>query len=289
MGSACRVLVAGGNATRLARQGRTRVQELETRWSRFLDESEVSCLNRSEGLLCVVSDDTFDLVARSVEAWERTGGRFDPTVLPSVELLGYDRDFAAVSDAPPAPAAEAAAAPGCAGIELFPSIPAVRLPAGVQLDPGGIGKGLAGDRVAAELMAGGADGVLVDLGGDVVVAGVSPTGRQWDVAIEDPFDHDAELLRVRFDRGAVATSTTLIKRWRCGHREVHHVIDPTTGACTTAAVAATAVAGAGWWAEAVATASLVKGTALRDADAWVLTVDERGRLHTDLEHGAATA
>ena len=72
---------------------------------------------------------------------------------------------------------------GCTDIEIDGR--EVRLPAGTGFDSGGIGKGLAADLVAVEVMAAGADGVCVNLGGDLRVLGTSSDGS-WTVAVEHP-------------------------------------------------------------------------------------------------------
>ena len=70
------------------------------------------------------------------------------------------------------------------------------LPAGIRFDPGGIGKGLAADIVTEELIAAGAAGALVSVGGDVRVRGESPGGTAWDLAIDDASRDGVELLRL---------------------------------------------------------------------------------------------
>src|SRR3954465_7445923 len=67
--------------------------ELEARWSRFLDDSEVTRMNREGGRPVVVTGATLALVERALEGARVTGGRFDPTVLRAGERAGYDRTF----------------------------------------------------------------------------------------------------------------------------------------------------------------------------------------------------
>jgi len=262
MGCQAHVVIVGG-PRRLTAYARDRLAELEAQWSRFLATSEVSRLNDASGDPCRVSADTFVLLTRSVQGWAATGGRFDPTVLTAVEAAGYDRTFVEVRD-DPGPVGAAVPAPGCAGIRLDPHWRLVTLPAGVAVDPGGIGKGLAADLVVDELLAAGALGACVNVGGDVRVAGTAPTSEDWLIAIEDPMG-GGELDRVSIAAGAVATSSTRLRTWSRAGEPQHHLIDPVTGAPGRGAAAqVTVVAGQGWWAEVVAKAAVLAGGAGAD-------------------------
>lgn len=261
MGCASRVLVVGGG-DRLAEAGRRRIEVLESRWSRFRPDSELNRLAAYSGVPVVVSRDTFMLVERAVRGWEETGGRYDPTVGDAVSAIGYDRSFELLGDRVEdrGPRAAVPRVPGCSGIELDEVVRAVTLPPGVSIDPGGIGKGLAGDMVVAELLDSGASGVLVDIGGDLRVAGEPPDGQAWLIAIEDPRDTARELARVALLDGAVLTTSRAWRSWSAGGREVHHVVDPATGdASGSDVMSATVVAGEGWWGEVLAKAAFVAG------------------------------
>lgn len=268
MGTDARVLVLGGPDDIVENAGRS-LASLDARWSRFRWDSELSRLNRNaRGRPVRVSECTFSLLARAVDAWHRTGGRFDPTGHDAMVALGYDRDFArlrAEAETVPSRATERTAPlPGCGGILLDPMVHAVTLPDGVALDFGGIGKGYAADLVAAELMAGGAEAVCVDLGGDLRVMGRGPFDDAWEVEFDDPAVA-AALGRIRITAGAVATSTRLVRRWSRQREDgelesVHHLLDPVTGTSVTNGLATvTVVAGATWWAEVLAKAAFVAG------------------------------
>jgi thiamine biosynthesis lipoprotein len=288
MGGEAHVIVVGDE--RLTHGARARVADLEARWSRFLPESELSRLSRRPDEEVKLSPETFCLVERAVAAWHTTGGRYDPTVLPALRAAGYDRDLALVvatgaAGSGPVGVDEPGArllAPGCELVTLDRRSSTVRLPAGVEIDPGGIGKGLAADLVTAELIADGADGALVNLGGDLRVRGTAPAGGTWSIAIEDPFDPDRRLLTVGLDDGGVATSSRLRRRWTQGGLERHHIIDPRRGRPSDSdLVAVTAVAGEAWWAEVVTKSVLVAGLPAQLADApsaLLATVDVEGRL-----------
>lgn len=279
MGSAAHVVVVGGSA-RLIEDARERIESLERRWSRFLPDSEVSDLNRRAGQAVVVSADTRLLVERAIDGWRLSGGACDPTVLGSVIRAGYDRSF--VDLGPVVWAGPSVLDLGAAGIELVGDT--VRIPAGTGFDPGGIGKGLAADLVCGEILAAGAAGVCVNLGGDVRVEGEGPDGEAWTVAVEHEWTSDPVALLGLAD-GAVATSTTLRRRWRDADGGTrHHLIDPRTGLPSdTDLNSATVVAATAWVAEALAKAVLLAGAVapfdiLGGTGVQGLAVDSLGRI-----------
>ena len=257
MGTDVTVLALGGRSDLGARAAEA-IERLEEKWSRFRPGSELCAVNDAAPDPVVVSAETYALVERAVDAWRRTDGRYDPTVLPAVVAAGYDRDFDAVVAEGPGPVHEPAPAPGCAGIVLDPVVRTVAVPRGVAIDLGGIGKGYAADLVSRELGAD-ADGVLVNLGGDLRARGDAPEPHGWVVAVDDPLDTGATgLLAIR--EGAVATSTRLRRAWRRDGYELHHLIDPRTGRPASSGLASvTIVAGEAWRAEVVAKAVFVGG------------------------------
>lgn len=298
MGTDCHVLVVapGDVAVTLAELARDRVELLEQSWSRFRPTSELSQLNAKAGSGPVtVSADLLVLVERMEQAWRRSGGLFDPTVLNAMRAHGYDEDFAAVAARPAASLVDvvAVAAPGMTAVAIDTTASTVALPAGVGLDPGAIGKGLAADVIADELSAAGATAVLVNLGGDIAVAGTAEA--PWAIGIEDerrPADHPDRVMRILefepgTDRIGVATSTTVKRRWAQGRR--HHVIDPRTGIMATSPlVQVTVVAGEAWEAEVLATTALLlaPGEALaylRDQGVTGVLLTDNDERHTDEE------
>ncbi|MGI9196659.1 MAG: FAD:protein FMN transferase [Candidatus Nanopelagicales bacterium] len=244
-----------------------RVALLEQCWSRFRSDSELNGLNSRAGTGPVaVSDDLATLVQAMLEASEWTQGAFDPTVLGVMNELGYDRDFAAVIAHESLASAREALSPtrGTAGIVV--EAHTVTLPSGIGIDPGAIGKGLAADIVASEIHEAGADGILVNLGGDVSTRGTAD-GQPWIVGIRDDRWADSRCVHevsLAGDRRAVATSSSLRRRWNGRH----HVIDPLTGLPSASDVAqVTVIAPTGWQAEAATTLALVRGASA--AEQWL--------------------
>jgi FAD:protein FMN transferase len=259
MGTQAHLLVVGGPSG-LAEAGQRRVMDLHRRWSRFDQASEVSRLNAAQGTPQRVSAETRALVACAALGWQRTGGRFDPTVHDAVVAAGYDRDFALMERLGPGAAEPTGSPPGCAGITVDDRAGTVHLPAGVRFDPGGIGKGLAADVTVGELLALGAEGVCVNLGGDLRVAGAGPDGEGWRVDVPDPRS-GLPWGQLRLLEGAVATSSTC-RSWTRGGETLHHLIDPRTGTpAETGVRGATVVAATAWEAEVAAKAAVLAGPA----------------------------
>jgi thiamine biosynthesis lipoprotein len=156
------------------------------------------------------------------------------------------------------------------------------MPRGVELDLGSTGKGLAADLAAkAALDAAGAPertGVLVGLGGDIATAGRAPDGGWRILVVEDsdtPTDAPGEVIGI--DGGAIATSTTTVRRWTAADGvTLHHIVDPRTGLPadtpwrTVSVVAATCEE-----ANGASTAAIVLGDAAVD---WLVAAGLPARL-----------
>jgi thiamine biosynthesis lipoprotein len=282
MGGQAQLVVSGGR--HLLEEGRRLVEALEARWSRFRPDSDVARLNRAAGAPVRVTPDTLLIMSLVVDAWKLTEGRFDPTVVGALEANGYDRSFAAIGRGPAGPARPMPAS-GLAGVALDVSGSTVTLPPHVGIDLGGIGKGTAADLVVMKLLAAGAQGACLNLGGDLRASGHAPGPGGWVVAIEDPFRPERELARVAVDDGAVATSSRLLRAWDRGGSSYHHLIDPASGLpCHSGLAAVTVVAGCAWWAEVLATATFVAGLEdgarmLEEHGVTGVLVDDRGETH----------
>jgi thiamine biosynthesis lipoprotein len=260
MGSSAEIVVDGHNADALLAWAQQAIAELEARWSRFRDDSELNRICEHAGLGPVsASPQTVSAIAKAIQLWYVTDGCFDATVRPALEACGYDRSFELVEN-DDAPTPSPPPVPGCSGIRVDHVESTVALPSGVRLDLGGIGKGLAADLVATELIERGARGACVALGGDVRVAGLPPYGLAWQIPVEDPLDESRTLcIRPLTDEGVI-TTTTRFRRWRRADATMHHLIDPATGTSARRGVTAViAQADETWWAEGVAKAALVAG------------------------------
>jgi thiamine biosynthesis lipoprotein len=275
LGTNARVAVwPPGNLDRARSAVDSELVALDHQASRFRPDSEISRINDAGGGLFLLGDGLAQAIGVALAAARWTSGLTDPTVGAALIDLGYDRDFAAIDPGRPDPAPPPSRAPGWRSVLLAGFL--LRLPAGMRLDLGATAKGLGADRaVRAAMCATGEGGILVELGGDIAVAGTPPRGG-WPITVADPAAGSPPARVVRLPAGAIATSSTACRRWRRADRTMHHIVDPRTGLPADgpwqmATVAAATCADA----NAAATAAIVAG---HEAEEWLTRTGLPARL-----------
>ena len=244
MGTECHVIVEGPR--HLVSQAQDRVLALQAKWTRFESDSAVMRVNRAGGGR--LDPDTWQLLVHGLVARRFTRGRFDPFMVEQVCAAGYDRDFADLEPTQHRRASRPAVRRPVVALDRRQR--RVRFALGAQLDSGGLGKGLAADIVADEILQGGAAACLVNLGGDLRVGG--RRNEPWEIGV-DSESVDGPPITVRLTAGALATSSRHRRVWDTDQGLAHHLIDPRTGApLRTGPAGATAIAPQGWIAEALA-------------------------------------
>lgn len=169
----------------------------------------------------------------ALRAHEETAGLFDPRVLRVLTQWGYDRSLA-FEDGPVSVEGQSAGA--MVGATLGTDGPwrpqfagsSVRI-GPEPVDLGGIAKGLA-VRWAREQLQDAGGAVLIDAGGDLYAAGTGPEGTGWQIGVEDPRGGAEPLAVLSLTDLGCATSSVRLRHWRVGEQDVHHLIDPRTGA-----------------------------------------------------------
>ena len=213
------------------------MREVDRRLTRFSEDSDLSQLNCAAGRWQRVSHMLFTVVRAAISASEASHGLFDPTLLPELERLGYDRDFSLLSrQAAPGegPASAQAVRSGrWQEIAMDARKQQILLPAGVRLDLGGIAKGWAADQALKSFFDSFAN-VIINVGGDLRLRGGPQPGEHWAVGIRDPQaanpsspSHDRAI--ARFAEGGLATSGATKRWWYQGSERQHHLLDPRTG------------------------------------------------------------
>jgi FAD:protein FMN transferase len=257
------------------------VRAVDAACSRFRRDSELWRVNNAQGRSVQISPLLADALTVALTAARLTDGDVDPTCGGSLAALGYDRDFAQARENTAALRQPAAPAPGWRSVALDPVLREVRVPAGAVLDLGATAKALAADRAAVAIAAALGCGVLVNLGGDIRVAGTPPAGG-WRVGIADDVTFDgpgspgpaghAVLVR----DGGLATSGTAVRSWRRGAARLHHIIVPGTGLPARSCWRAVSVAAATCVsANTASTAAIIRG---ERAAAWLAGLGLPARL-----------
>ena len=205
-----------------------RVNALDAALTRTQEGCDVARLNHAGGEPVEVGADTYEAISQAYGFAELTGGAFDPTTAPLVDLWGVGTENARI----PAQAEidEALTHVGYENIELLGEN-RVRLQNGVQIDLGGIGKGFATDAVRDALASHGDVSVLAALGGNLGVFGPNPSSKDglWKLGIADP-DNAAEYLLTATVRDcSVVTSGDYERYFERDGKRYHHIFDPATG------------------------------------------------------------
>jgi thiamine biosynthesis lipoprotein len=255
---------------------------VEDELSRFRSTSALSRLNRAAGRgPQAVSSLIWTVLRSAQQAAEDSGGIYDPTLLRTLERIGYDRSFEAILDRDAA--GDIAGRPTLGSwrrVRLDGAEQSVSLPSDLALDFGGIAKGWTVDRVARALAPLGP--VLVDAGGDLRVIG-AVGGEAWPIAVQDPFEPERDRTVVRLAEGALATSSIGGRRWHRGHHMLHHLIDPRTGTAAKSDLHSVTVrAPSAAMADVAAKVTLVLGSA--SGSAYLLARGLSGLLTTVHRH-----
>ncbi len=234
------------------------VGALERGLSAFLSESELGRLNaRGARERVAVSSELRAVLEESRRIHAATAGAFDPTVAPLMAAWGF-RGGRPTTQPGRDQLREMLSRTGLGHVDVTGS--GVSFDAeGLGLDLGGIAKGYAADRAAAELSKRGLSG-LVNAGGDLRAAGAQPDGAPWGIGVRHPVRPAELLARVELPAGqAIATSGTYEQRFEVGGRVVTHLLDPRSGEPVDGVVSATVRAPTAMQADALATAACVLG------------------------------
>lgn len=233
------------------------VRRLEHKYSRYRDDSVVQQINRAGGQAVTVDEETARLIDYGALLWQQSGGRFDLTsgVLRRVWRFGPGAAL-------PEPEAVAALRPLIGWERVQWSGQRLQMPAGMELDFGGIGKEYAVDRALAIAVRLDPGPVLINGGGDLAASAPPAPDEHWRVGLDNGFGLAAPGLQLR--QGAVATSGIARRHLQSGSRRYGHLLDPRSGwPVADAPLAVTVLAGSCSEAGAQATLALLHGAGAR--------------------------
>lgn len=265
MGTAYTIVAYGSDTNRLraaVEDASEEVRRLDRLLSNYLPGSEWSQVNRLASQQAVrISPELFQLVAACVEYSRQSDGAFDITVGPLMKVWGFYKGTGHLPHR-----AEIRGALGRVGYQnilLDAKNNTIRFARdGVEIDPGGIGKGYAVDRVVAILKEDGITSALVSAGGSSIYGiGTPPTEpRGWRVTIRDPKDASKSVAEVWLHDDSLSTSGNYEKFFYAEGRMYSHIMDPRTG----------------YPSEGMLSASVITPKTL-DSEAWTKPYYIRGR------------
>ncbi|MEN0066995.1 MAG: FAD:protein FMN transferase [Myxococcota bacterium] len=263
------------------------LERVDARMSTWRPDSELQDVRRGDGSV-VVSDETLEVVRAGLALAETTGGAFDPTVEPLMELWGFRGK---ARDEPPTPEEiEAARAQvGFRKVSLGRTNDGEAFidAGGTALDLSAIAKGHGVDALSSVLSRLGATDHFVEIGGEVRAHGSGPNGA-WRVGVDRPEAGVRPGTRfaaqLALTNASLATSGNYRNAYQAGEVRVVHTMDPRTGRPHDSVVASVSVIApdcrtADGWATSLMVLGLDDGRALIEAqpfvDAlWLVTTSE---------------
>lgn len=198
-----------------------KIRELEMIFSIYNPDSELSRLNSIKEM--EVSDHMLYLIRKSMQISELTGGAFDITVLPMMQLYKE----AGKAGVPPSEIEIKKQLEHVGWKKIKIEDHRVTIPMG--LDMGGIAKGYIADRTAEFLRKQGIENALVNAGGNISCFGKAPGKRKWRIGIQNPFRKNAIVQSLNMSNNAVATSGDYERYIMLKDRKYGHIINPLTG------------------------------------------------------------
>jgi FAD:protein FMN transferase len=267
MGSVYTVVAYGDDRGRMIAavdQAFEEVRRIDRMLSNYRPSSELSRLNQEAGRGPVaVSEELFGLLEACRQYHQASEGAFDISVGPLMKIWGFYKGSGRLPHR-----AEIRGVKGRIGFEkvtLDGSNRTVRFTReGMELDPGGIGKGYAVDRMVAILKSANIRSALISAGSSSIYAlGAPPNEKGWKISIRHPRDLSRQVDEVVLTDMSLATSGTSEKFFRAEGRLYSHIMDPRTG----------------YPAQGMLSVSVIAPRAL-DSEAWTKPVFIHGRQWT---------
>jgi FAD:protein FMN transferase len=275
MGSPCETQWLGDSAAYFAQLVEAETRRIEAKYSRFLASSVLSQINQSAGQGAMhVDPETAHLLNYAAVCFASSGGLFDITA----GVLNRVWDFKASEPKPPTTAALADCLKHVGWQHCTWQDPWFSLPAGMQIDFGGLAKEYAVDRAVGLAQQAGATRGLVNLGGDVRCLGAPG----WRVGVQHPRDTEASIATFQLTDAALATSGDYERYFSYQGRRYCHLLNPITGQPADAVQSVSVLAPSCLVAGSLASIAFLKADLaldfLRESGYEFLLVDAAGRV-----------
>lgn len=267
MGSVYTVVAYGEDRGRMIAavdQAFEEVRRIDRMMSNYRADSELSRLNKEAGRGPVtVSEELFSVLDACRQYHQASEGAFDISVGPLMKIWGFYKGSGRLPHR-----AEIRGVLGRIGFDKVtlkgPARTVQFTREGMELDPGGIGKGYAVDRMVAILKAANIRSAMISAGSSSIYAlGAPPKEKGWRISIRHPRDLNREIEEITLSDSSLSTSGTSEKFFRAEGRLYSHIMDPRTG----------------YPAQGMLSVSVIAPRAL-DSEAWTKPVFIHGRQWT---------
>ena len=295
MGTTYHIKVVTGiffHTTDLQKKIDTRLDEINKSMSTFRKDSEISRFNSNQnaGEKFLISDDFYNVMVVAKALYEITGGAWDGTVKPLVDLWGFGSTESKHAVPEKSQIKALLSEVGFDNIEISTDHYLIKKKAFISLDLASIAKGYGVDQVAALIRDNGIYDFLVEIGGEVFASGYRKDGSKWRVGINRP-QENAPLNQVYkvvdiHDKG-FATSGDYRNFFKVDHKRFSHIIDPRNGfPVDNGIVSVSILADTCTFADGLATAIMVLGdkkgldlvNQLENTECFIVTQNKNGAL-----------
>ncbi len=211
-----------------------RLDELEAIFTNWRPESAVSRFNTSTSMdWQPVPRELAEVVSFAQQVSQETGGAFDVTICPLIDLWGFGAKGRITTPPSPERVAEVKASCGWQKLAVKMDPPSLRkAEPTLQINVSALVEGYAVDDLARKLSALNLKGFLLDMGGEIFAHGVRAEGQPWQVGVQQP-DPDADkgtiMGTMELQGQALATSGTYRQFFQSGGQPYAHVLDARTG------------------------------------------------------------
>ena len=256
--------VERNTADSIAREVIANLQQLHNCLNLFDPASEVARLNQTPpGELFQCSETLWQILMTAKEAYQLTGGAFDITVGPLMQLWGFHRKRDSLPSAAEISLAQQRVGFGKLHFEEATQSISFRQ-AGMSLDFGGLAKGFALDRIRPLIEKQGCRSYMLNLGGNIYCSAEPPPGRRqaFQIGIRDPADPNQILRTLALRDRCISTSANYERALQIGEKKIGHLLDPRNGCPVERQGSVTVMTMRGAWSDAFSTAIFVDGPQL---------------------------
>ena len=235
--------------------------QINIQLSTYIDSSVISEFNRNYSLEPIaVSPEVYEVAEKAVNMYQLSGGSFDATVKPLVDLWGFGPQFKTSQIPDSSKIKETILKVGSEKL-IVKNGNLQKTNRQLQIDLSAIAKGWGVDKLAEYLLQKGFNNFMVEIGGEIVVSGLNKDNQPWKIGILHPDGLHLELYsKIEVSNKAVATSGIYQNYFTWEGNVYSHLINPITGyPIQHDLVSATIVAQDCATADAIATAVMVKG------------------------------